>query len=682
MQTLDNIRYIIAAIFIGAATVILPCCGKQDDTSARTDAQSEALRTLDDSLAIHSPAAEKMIQTGLDSATDSLEYYDYYLRLMRTQISLALPDTAAIEWDRVIKFLESQPQSARVKGMLGVLYNSKGYLWYKMQCDPHETIGFYTKAYEVLQNSDQERSLPDVCANIGDSYMELSEMPEAAQWYRRALFLCDSLQLPEQSNLSLYMGLGRIYQNLEDFDAALRCYETVNANIDQLPLHMKIYFLNNFGNYHYYTKDYTAALATFDSLENLLTESGLEHDFDIYICRLNLADVHLNLGNTGNAVAYLDMVEPFFRKYGVEPAIYYANTIRIGLAMQADDTGQVRQILDSEQINGPIDFTLVNIRSRYMQEYYVKRNDFRKAYASLKSDIAYNDSLQHNIARMRSAEIMMRHAQDTIQLHHHIIMQQKDADIQSMHNRWYGSIVGIVILALLSLYLLTLARKRHLQNEIRLIHMKLAAARNRISPHFIFNVLNNRITATDKKDADELMALAKLIRENLNISGKEYVSLQEEIDFVRYYIDVCSHSIGPDFEFRIEAPDTKTMRSIYVPSMFIQILVENAIKHALKNKEGHKELLVRITVDSMTCHISVIDNGPGFDIRRSDASSTKTGLRVIRSSIALINRTQKRKIKFNITNIHTPEGEIAGCNATLSIPATGINTDNIDNSTE
>ena len=220
MQTLDNIRYIIAAIFIGAATVILPCCGKQDDTSARTDAQSEALRTLDDSLAIHSPAAEKMIQTGLDSATDSLEYYDYYLRLMRTQISLALPDTAAIEWDRVIKFLESQPQSARVKGMLGVLYNSKGYLWYKMQCDPHETIGFYTKAYEVLQNSDQERSLPDVCANIGDSYMELSEMPEAAQWYRRALFLCDSLQLPEQSNLSLYMGLGRIYQNLEDFDAA------------------------------------------------------------------------------------------------------------------------------------------------------------------------------------------------------------------------------------------------------------------------------------------------------------------------------------------------------------------------------------------------------------------------------------------------------------------------------
>ena len=648
--------------------LLTACHGDNSYRGARTEEQTDALRILDDSLAIHSPAAPDMIQAGLANASDSLEYYDYYLRLMRTQISLALPDTAAINWTDITRFLKSQPPTPRVKGMLGVLYNSKGYLWNKLLCDPHETIGFYTEAYNVLAGSDQERSMPDVCANIGDSYMELSQLPEAATWYRRALFLCDSLKLPASSNQSLYMGLGRIYQNLEDFDAAGQCFDMAKPGLHEQPLHMQIYFLNNFGNYYYYTKDYAAALDTFTTLRQLLEESGLEDDFDMQICKLNLADVYLNLGETAEAAALLDEVEPFFHKYNVEPCIYYANTIRIGLAMDDDDTERVRRILASEHLSSPIDFSLVNIRSRYLISYNESRGDYKGALATLKSNIAYNDSLHHNIARMRSAEIMMRHAQDTIQLHHHIAMQEKDAAIQSMHYRLYGTIIAVVLLALLVLYLIALNRKRRLQNEIRLIHMKLTSARNRISPHFIFNVLNNRISTTDTKDADELMALTKLIRENLLLSGKEYVSLKEELDFVTYYIEVCRHTIGPDFEFSLEAPADDVLKRVHVPSMFIQILVENAIKHALKNKPGQKKLLVRITVTDDMCSISVIDNGPGFDIRRSDASSTKTGLRVIRSSIALINRTHKRKIRFNIQNIQTGSGDIAGCDATLSIP--------------
>lgn len=667
---MDCIKRYVTVFAMGfAICVTLVGCGSgANTTDARTESQTEALRILDDSLAVHSAAAPGMIRSGMDNAADSLDYYDYYLRLMRTQISLALPDTAAINWRDITAYLLNQPQTPRVKGMLGVLYNSKGYLWYKLQCDPHETIAFYTQAYHALAGSDTERSMPDVCANIGDCYMELSELPEAANWYRRALFLCDSLKLPAKSNVSLYMGLGRIYQNLEDFEAAGRCYDMVEHDLDDQPLHMQIYFLNNLGNYRYYTKDYEAAFRTFESLRKLLVKSGLEDDFDMQICKLNLADVHLNLGHTAEAAAYLDEVEPFFRKYNVEPCIYYANTIRIGLAMHSRDTAAVGRILASEHIASPIDFSLVNIRSRYMRQYYERTGDYRRAYDLLQEHIDYNDSLRHNIANMRSAEIMMRHAQDTIRLHHQIVMQEKDADIRSMHNRWYGTVAVVAVLALLALYLLALNRKRRLQTEIRLIHMKLTSARNRISPHFIFNVLNNRISTTDTKDADELMALTRLIRENLLLSGKEYVSLKEELDFVRYYIEVCRHTIGPDFEFTIEAPDEKTLRTVHVPSMFIQILVENAIKHALKNKPGHKTLLVRITVEQELCSISVIDNGPGFDIRRSDASSTKTGLKVIRSSIALINRTHKRKIRFNIRNIQTNEGQIAGCDATLSIP--------------
>ncbi len=106
-----------------------------------------------------------------------------------------------------------------------------------------------------------------------------------------------------------------------------------------------------------------------------------------------------------------------------------------------------------------------------------------------------------------------------------------------------------------------------------------------------------------------------------------------------------------------------------VPSMFIQILVENAIKHGLKNKEGHKQLNVSVQHNDNGTDICVEDNGIGFDIRRSNSSSTKTGLDIIRTSIMIINRHNKHnKIKFQIHNIITDDGRIEGCESMLHIP--------------
>lgn len=152
------------------------------------------------------------------------------------------------------------------------------------------------------------------------------------------------------------------------------------------------------------------------------------------------------------------------------------------------------------------------------------------------------------------------------------------------------------------------------------------------------------------------------------MSGKYYVSLKEELGFVDYYISVERSCIGDDFEFSIEAPAEDVLQNIMVPSMFIQILVENAIKHGLKRRAGHKSLKVCVTVDKSRCNITVTDNGAGFDIRHSDPNSTGTGLKVIRSSINVINRDNKRKIRLGIRNITGGDGKMAGCEVSLSLP--------------
>ena len=78
-----------------------------------------------------------------------------------------------------------------------------------------------------------------VCANLGDAYLFKNSLPEAAAWYRRALFLVDSLQLPAKENITLYLGLATIYLHLDDFDSSLKYYRQTEKYFGDMSLAMQ-----------------------------------------------------------------------------------------------------------------------------------------------------------------------------------------------------------------------------------------------------------------------------------------------------------------------------------------------------------------------------------------------------------------------------------------------------------
>lgn len=448
----------------------------------------------------------------------------------------------------------------------------------------------------------------------------------------------------------------------------MECYRVADANFNLMALNMQLYFLNNYGNYYYYTGDYEGAKTVFTRMRQLLESKGMNDSYEMHLCKINMADVEMNLGNTAEAGHLAADALAFFDRIGDMTAIYYCHTVQIALALKAGDTAEVKRILAGENITGTMDFNMANIRNRYLREYYVRRGDYKRAYYNLVSDNKRNDSLKHNIVNMHTSEIMMRYTQDTLQLHHQIAMQEKDADIRSARLVMFIGALLLLVIVLLLLYVYTFARKRRMLMYMELIQLRLMNVRSRISPHFIFNVLNSRMAKTDKDGTDELMALVKLIRANLNMSGKYYVSLKEELDIVGYYISVVIRSTCPGLDFKVETPPDDTLEKIKIPSMFIQILVENSIKHGLKRREGRKCLRIRVEKEEYGCRVTVTDNGTGFDIRRSDPSSTKTGLKVIRSTINAVNRDNKHKIRLEIRNLHDDDDAIKGCEVTLLIP--------------
>lgn len=606
-----------------------------------------------------------------------MEYYEYLLRLANFYWLSDRPERADTLINRIINFVNRQDNgyyaqhniysTPRLNTMMASALSCKAARNHNFHRDPGKTLQFYKESYRLYQHSDNEKELPFVCANIADAYIQLNDIPNAARCYRRALFLVDSLKQPEHSNITLYMELAQIYLTLNDFETAKHYYDETERFFDLMLPPMQAYYVNNLGNYYYFRKDYHKALDTFLRLKRVIIKNGMQNNFDMYLCKVNLADVYLNLNQTDSAQHYLDEVEPFFRKNGDPAGIYYCNTIRIGIATKRGDFNEVRRVANGDKAGEKdVQYSMVNIRNRYMRQFYEHTNNYRMAYETLKRDQSYTDSLEHNRSNMRSAEIMARFRADTLQLHHDLALEHKNAEIQRAHTMTTGAILTAVVLVLLLIMWYMYTRKKQLQNQVNIMNLKLNNVRNRISPHFMFNVLNNKIVNSGEKEASELMELARLIRTNLDMSSQPYMMLDKELEFVQQYIRVERYLLGDDFKFNIDVADDADIAKVKIPSMFLQILTENAIVHGLKGMEGEKRLRIYIARENNLTIISVEDNGPGFNARR--ALKKGTGLGIISQTIAVTNERNKQKMRFEISNREDNNNQIIGCKATLKIP--------------
>lgn len=643
-------------------------------TNGSSDTQRvEALHKVDEALAVQSPDAIRLVEEGLRQAKDSISYYEYYVRKGRWFCQSATPDSMVGYINRTINYALSLPETPRRNGLLAYAYNSQGVNYHNFHRKAEDVVRLYQEAYRFSLNSEVKNQSPNICANLGDAYVFKNQLVEAAYWYRRALFLVDSLQLPQENYVSLHVGLADIYLKLKDFDSSLKCYQETEGYFSKMSLSMQAYYLNNYGNYYYYKKDYSRCLSKFLQLKRLLEKNDKKDCFDMYLCKLNMADAYLNMDSVPQSIKYLDESEPFFVANQDADAVYYCNTIRIGQNVKEGNMAAVVRVLDKERKALGADyekrmaFNLRQIRNQYLRKYYLVRGDYRLAYENLLVDSKKTDSLEHNRTKLRASEIMDRFAQDTLRLHHQLALEHKTVELG--HARLIAVVVVMCFLIACLLYVVQRLRfvKRQEENKQRILQLKLEGTRNRISPHFVFNVLNNKILHADTAEARELMDLVQLIRYNLDLSCHTKVSLATELDFVKRYLKVEGPLVGSDFDYSLETDPAVDLTQTFIPSMFVQILVENALVHGLRGWEGKKTLQVKVARRHTreTC-VSVLDNGKGFDIRRK--CQRRTGLGIITQTLTVINEHNRRKMTFALRNVESETGEVVGCLAQVCIP--------------
>jgi MFS family permease len=142
---------------------------------------------------------------------------------------------------------------------------------------------------------------------------------------------------------------------------------------------------------------------------------------------------------------------------------------------------------------------------------------------------------------------------------------------------------------------------------------ELKALRAQINPHFLFNALNAiaGLIQTQPEAAEETVErLAEVFRYTLRKSDKEWVRLDEEMDFVTAYLGIEQARFGD--RLNVEIAVGEGAGAALVPAMSIQPLVENAIKHGTSAVERPGRLRVTAMVAGGTLRVEVVDNGPGF----------------------------------------------------------------------
>ena len=671
MNMTKNDKFYVGLVLLPLLLLFASCQKSAEENADRQ--RIEQLHQLDELLNAQSPQAMKEIEKGMQQAGDSLAFYEYYVRKGRWFCQSATPDSTVGYIDRTIRFALHQPETPRRNGILAYAYNCQGINYHNFHRKADEVVSLYRSAYAYSMRSDVQHQAPSICANMGDAYLFKNQLSEAASWYRRALFLVDSLQLPKEENVSLYVGLATIYLKLNDFDASLKCYQQTESYLSQMPLGMQAYYLNNYGNYYYYKKDYANSLRKFLQLKQLLEKNNKADCFDMYLCKLNMADVYLNMDSISQSERYLSESETFMVANHDVEAVYYCNTIHIGQDVKKGDMADVARIMNREKslfgddVNNLVAFNLRQIRNQYLQQYYLATGNYHMAFENLREDMQKNDSLEHNRINMRASEIMDRFTQDTLKLHHELVLEHKTAQLSQ--TRFIALMVVMLILLVCMFFVIKsmLSGKRLEESRHRVLQLKLEGARNRISPHFVFNVLNNKILHADKAEANELMGLVSLIRSNLDLSCQAKVTLAAEIGFVKQYLAVESPLMGDDFVFSLEIAPEVDVEKTYIPSMFVQILVENALVHGLRGWEGRKTLQVKLARKQPDYTVvSVKDNGKGFDIRRK--GKKRTGLGIITQTLAVVNERNSHKMTFSLQNMKAEDGSVAGCLAQVCIP--------------
>ena len=207
--------------------------------------------------------------------------------------------------------------------------------------------------------------------------------------------------------------------------------------------------------------------------------------------------------------------------------------------------------------------------------------------------------------------------------------------------------------------------------------VKMRALQTQMNPHFIFNSLNSIRSYMIKNETKEasgyLSKFSRLIRQILEYSTEEFITLKEELQVLSLYVQIEQLRFRDEFGFIIKVDESLNDEELIVPPLIVQPFLENAIWHGLMQKQGEKKIELFVEDAGNKLKIVLRDNGIGRDeASRNNVGKQKENrsmaIDLTRQRIEMLEEKDKKGDKVTIIDLYDDSRAPKGTEVRLLIP--------------
>ncbi|MDO5980788.1 sensor histidine kinase [Flavivirga spongiicola] len=234
-----------------------------------------------------------------------------------------------------------------------------------------------------------------------------------------------------------------------------------------------------------------------------------------------------------------------------------------------------------------------------------------------------------------------------------------------------STVIFVLIFTLYKLYNDSYLLKTKYLGEIKHLNLKLKLLQLQMNPHFVFNTIGGIESLFIKKNEKEINryvgSLTSLMRKTLDICNKDSITIGEEIEYLKLYINLMRFRLNNNLKAKYNIDKTISLEN-KIGCMLFQPIVENAIIHGLAPKSDNRELIISFNKKGNLLIGIVKDNGVGRKAAfKKKKEHTSWATKSIEERIKIFNQIHDQKVKYKFKDL-TKNGLPSGSLVKLIIP--------------
>lgn len=564
-------------------------------------------------------------------------------------------------------------QSGDKRGMINA-YNVLSYLA-KQQKDLRKARALIEQAVDIARSVKDTLPLADVTNSLGNIYKDMALFNKAIDTYFEALNLWEAIG--DSAGISIaYGSIGLMYYYQKEWKKALE------FNFRKLPLSEAA------GDLWELSKTYNTIAQIYNSKDEhdsaliylrkgLWLNNRMNYTSGIAASHHKIASTYLLLYDTDSAFRHINRAVVIASGIKDPSLVEYYITLGNTYQLLKDYSSALWYALKAynqgKEKNLPL---VVSDATRLLSDIYEKSGRRDIAYNYIKEYQQLTDSISNDdyLKQVTRLEIQYEYekkqkAAEFAQMKERLISDNK---IRQQNLYLKGLAILVLFVVLISLLLI---RHNRLRSKYASIDLEQRLLRAQMNPHFIFNSLctvQDFILSGKPQEANTFLTkIARLMRNILEYSREEFITLEKEIETARLYLDLQQLRFDTKFDYHISIDDAIDPGNISIPPMLTQPFIENSIEHGLLPLKGKGNLKVTYSLSNGLVKLEVTDNGIG---RKSAAGAAAhrdrkpVSTKVTTERLANFRkRLRQKKIDCEITDLYE-EGKPSGTKVVILLP--------------